>query len=171
MPSLPKKILSITFLGIVCFLQTNAQNNQKALVAEVGKNGLVFNIFYDQMFTNNKWGFHGGGGTTLINTNFELRTATLGLFKLFGKDKNFFELGFDLQYHFADQYQDDVKGVTLVAPASTYEGVYPFAILGYRHYSKKGLLHAGFSPGVVGDEFIPGAYIGYGLILNRKQNK
>ena len=47
--------------------------------------------------------------------------------------------------------------VWFLAPAGTYEGIYPFAVLGYGHYSKKGLLHTGFNPGDEDKEFIPGA--------------
>lgn len=165
-----KKYITIFFFA---FIQTQVigQNNTKTIIAEVGKNGLVFNLLYDHLFDQKKWGFHAGGGTTLINTNFELRTATVGLFKLIGKKQNFLELGLDAQYHYAYEYADDVKGVTLVAPVFTYEGVYCFAVIGYRHFTERRLFRIGFSPGVVEKEFIPGAYIGYGFIIKSKKPK
>ena len=164
------KYITIIFFS---FIQAQAigQNNTKTIIVEIGKNGLVFNLLYDHLFDQKKWGFHGGGGTTLINTNFELRTATVGLFKLIGKKQNFLELGLDAQYHYAYEYADDVKGATLVAPVFTYEGVYCFAVIGYRHFTERGLFRMGFSPGVVEKELIPGAYIGYGFILKRKKPK
>jgi len=165
-----KKYFTIIFFAFVQ-LQAIGQNNTKTIIVEFGKNGLVFNLLYDQVFDQKKIGFHVGGGTTLINTNFELRTATVGLFKLIGKKQNFLELGLDAQYHFASEYANDVKGVTLVAPVYTYEGVYCFAVIGYRHFTERRLFRIGFSPGVVETEFIPGAYIGYGFIIKRKKSR
>jgi len=163
-----RKYITLIFFALVQ-VQTIGQNNTKTIVVEFGKNGLVFNLLYDHLFDQKKWGFHVGGGTTLINTNFELRSATAGLFKLIGKKQNFLELGLDAQYHFAYEYANDVKGVTLVAPVFTYEGIYCFAVIGYRHFTERRLFRIGFSPGVVEQEFIPGVYMGYGFILNRKK--
>lgn len=158
------------YLVILIFGQAaNAQQqNIKVLFAEAGKNGLVFNVLYDHHFIKKKLGVHAGGGTTLINTNFELRTATIGACKLIGKKSTYLEIGFDLQYHFADEYADDVKGGTFVFPVKTYEGVFHFAIIGFRRYREKTAFRVGFAPGIVDKGFMPGAYIGFGSILNRK---
>ena len=161
----------ILFFCNPAFSQEPIHNNPKTIIAEFGKNGLVFNLLYDHYFAQKHFGFHAGGGTTLFNRRYELRTATIGFYFLIGKKREFYDLGLDLQYHYSDIYADDVRGFIFIDPPITYEGFYPFVIIGYRRYSDKGLFRIGFAPGIIEKEFITGAYVGYGVILNRKQPK
>ena len=147
------------------------QRNMKTIIGELGKNGLVFNLHYDHYFFKSHFGFHAGGGTTIFNRRFELRTLTAGFYFLIGKKNEFYDLGFEFQYHYADRHEDDVRGFIFVDPPDTYEGVFPFLTAGYRRYSKKGVLRLGFAEGYIRKEFITGAYVGYGIILNRKPTK
>lgn len=147
------------------------QKNMKTLIGEFGKNGLIFNLLYDHYFYKKHFGFHGGAGTTIFNHKFELRTVTAGFYFLIGRKNEFYDLGMELQYHYADLLADDVKGFIFVDPSVSYEGVFPFLTVGYRRYSKKGVLRLGLSEGLIKKEFITGAYVGYGIILNKRSSK
>ena len=147
------------------------QRNTKTLIGEIGKNGLVFNVLYDHYFYKEHFGLHGGAGTMIFSRLFELRTVTAGFYFLIGKKNEFYDLGFELQYHYTDLHADDVKGFIFADPSVSYEGVFPFLTTGYRRYSKKGVFRIGLAEGIIKGEFIIGAYVGYGIILNRNVSK
>ena len=66
----------------------------KALSFELGKTGIIFNLNYDQKFS--KFGFRIGAGS---NFNKYLKAITFGGgVYLMGKEKNFFEVGAELNY-------------------------------------------------------------------------
>ena len=161
-------LLFLLLIPNSAFSQNPIQKNMKTLIGEFGKNALVFNLLYDHYFFKNHFGFHAGAGTTLFSRKFELRTATMGFYFLFGKKNEFYDLGFDLQYHFADIHNNDVRGFILGGPLNSYEGVFPFLNFGYRRYSNKGVFRIGLAEGYIKREFITGAYVGFGIILNKK---
>ena len=167
-----KYFLLVILLTSHCVCAQNFNpKNPGTLIGELGKNGLVFNLLYDHYFSEEHFGFHAGGGTSIFNHYFELRTATIGFYFLIGRKKEFYDLGFEVQYHFADRHSDDQKGFILIDPPISYEGVYPFITVGYRRYSDRGVFRIGLAAGFIEKEFIAGPYVGYGIILNRKRTK
>ena len=67
----------------------------KALSLELGKTGIIFNLNYDQKFS--RLGFRVGAGS---NFNKYLKAITFGGggYYLIGKEKNFFEIGTEVNY-------------------------------------------------------------------------
>lgn len=134
----------------------------KALSFELGKTGIIFNLNYDQKFS--KFGFRIGAGS---NFNKYLKAITFGGggFYLMGKEKNFFEVGAELNYLSVEEFSNDQRSFSLIYPNHETKTFLANINLGYRNYFKKLLFRIGASPGVTKNEFIPGGYVSIGLIL------
>ena len=166
-----KSLLSILLLvSNLALSQDTVQSNMRTLIAEFGKNGLILNVLYDQYFFKSHFGFHAGAGTTIFNRRSELRSLTAGFYFLIGRKNEFYDLGMELQFHDAYIHADDVRGFYLFDPAETYRGVFPVLTVGYRSYSHKGVLRLGFAEGLINRIFVTGVYVGYGIILNRRDS-
>lgn len=163
-------IIPLLLITKMTFSQDSIWRNMKTIIGELGKNGLIPNLLYDHYFFKQHFGFHAGVGSTLFNKYFELRTATIGFYFLIGKKREFYDLGLELQYHYADNHAGDANRFILGSPIDSYKGVFPFLTVGYRRYSNKGVLRMGLAEGLINEEYIPGAYLGYGIILNRKKS-
>lgn len=137
-----------------------ARNN--AISIELGKTGLIFNLGFDHRFAGGKYGFRVIAGSNFVQY-LKAITAGAGGYRLFGKQKHFFELGLDIQYLSVEEISDDQKWLTLIYPDYSIKTAYPSLNLGYRGYMKRSLFRIGFSPGLISDELIPGGYISFGL--------
>jgi hypothetical protein len=110
-----KQVLS--FLMLLCTITGFAQPTTKAVYVEIGGAGLPFSFNYDTRF---KKGVNTGIGGRIGLGGFALEdekmlTVPVQLNWLFGKEKNFFELGFGatyLHYKGYSYYEDYVCGVT-----------------------------------------------------------
>ena len=88
-----------------------------------------------------------------------------GIFYLIGKQKNFFEIGAELNYLKINEVSDDQRGFSFVYPDYTTKTFLANLNLGYRAYFGKILFRIGASPCVTKNEFIPGGYLSVGLVL------
>ena len=143
--------------------QDTIEKNQ-AVILELGKNGLLFNLYYDHKLKHHNFGFRGGAGSNLGVYTFAF-TAGGGIFSLIGKNNKFFETGIDLHYFYVNSPQDDVVGLPLFFPTENTRSWYPSMNIGYRKYKRKSIFRAGISPGYIKPYFIPGAYVGWGKIF------
>ncbi len=156
-----KLILSLTF--VLIFSVINGQNIPvQSLSAELGKNGLIFNVIYDYQFSNSQFGFRMGAGSNFAKY-LRAYTATTGGYKLFGKRNNFFELGVDIQYLHIDEVSDDQKGFVLLYPDFSTQTLFPSLNIGFRKHFRKSMFRAGIAPGFTKHGFLPGAYLSFGL--------
>ena len=142
--------------------QQTIHGRSNSLSIELGKNGLIYNIIYDHRFKNKNLGVRVGAGS-----NFSKYLSAFvvggGGYYLVGKSTRFLELGADIQYLSVDEVSDDQKGLALVYPDYSTKTYYASFNLGYRRNGKSNLFRIGISPGFTKDDFIPGAYISYGM--------
>ena len=161
-----KHIVAIIVLIFISASFCNAQPTEKprfnALSFELGKNGLIYNLNFDQKFAKKNYGFRFGAGSNFAKY-LQAITVGGGAYHLFGRRHRFFELGMDIQYVFIDEISDDQKGFALLYPDYSIKTIYPSFNLGYRSYGKKTLLRIGLSPGLIDKDFFPGGYISYGV--------
>ena len=141
---------------------TQTANRNHAFAIELGKNGLIYNLAYDQKFKNNNFGFRLNAGSN-FSKHLNAIVAGGGGFYLIGKTRDFLELGLDLQYLTVDEVSDDQQGVTLLYPDYSIKTYYVSVNFGYRRFGKKDLIRIGFSPGWIKDGFVPGGYMAWGL--------
>ena len=151
--------LAFLFISIISLAQ---EKKTQSLSAELGKNGLLAGIIYDYQFSRSQFGFRAGAGTNFAKY-LKASTATLGGYKLFGKDNKYFELGADIQYLYIDEVSDDQKGFVLLYPDFSTSTLYPSLNIGFRKYAKKSIFRAGLSPGFTKHGFLPGAYLSFGF--------
>lgn len=149
--------------GNIGYCQDMIEKNQ-AVIFELGKNGLLYNLNYDHKLKHHNFGFRGGAGSNLGAYTFAL-TVGGGIYTLIGKKNKFFETGIDLHYLYVNSPQDDVVGLPLFFPTENTRSWYPSMNIGYRKYKRKSIFRAGISPGYIKPFFIPGAYVGWGKIF------
>ncbi len=155
------KRFSLVIIFFTFYTCINAQPI-KALSIEIGKTGIIFNAYYDHKFS--KFGFRLGAGS---NFNKYLRATTFGGggFYLQGKEKNFLEIGADLNYLIVEEISDDQRSFSFIYPDYETKTFLASINLGYRLYTRQLLFRIGISPGVTKNDFIPGGYISLGVIL------
>jgi len=129
---------------------------------ELGKTGLIYNLDFDHKFQNKDFGFHINIGSNFAKYLSAFSTGTGGYY-LLGKRNDHFELGIDLNYLVVDEVSDDQKGFVLLYPDYSIKTFYASANIGYRRYGHRTLFRIGISPGFIKNDFLPGAYISYGL--------
>ena len=162
-----KNIVLTVFVAFFCVTLCNAQTRAKptsTLSFELGKTGLIYNLNFDQRFAGKNFGFRLGAGSN-FNRYLNAKVFGGGGYYLFGKQSRFLEIGLDLQYLMIDEVSDDQKGFSFIYPDYSIKTLYPSLNLGYRVYGKKTAFRAGFSPALINNDFIPGGYISFGLIL------
>ena len=135
-----------------------------ALSFELGKTGLIYNLNFDHKFAKSNFGFRFGAGTNFSQTLNATMVGAGGYF-LVGRQSHFLETGVDIQYLIIDEISDDQKGFSFVYPDHSTKAPYVSLNLGYRRYGERTMFRVGLSPGLVGNEFIPGGYISYGFLL------
>ena len=159
-PCLITLLAATLLISLVKGQSTSSKLN--ALSIEVGKTGLIYSLNYDHVFEKMNFGFRLGAGSNFAKY---LNGVMIGggAYKLFGKNKHFFELGIDLHYLEVDETSDDQKGLPLLYPDYSVKTAYLSLNLGYRSYGKSTLFRVGFSPGYLDNKFVPGGYtsIGY----------
>jgi hypothetical protein len=77
----------------------------------------------------------------------------------------FLKTGVDIQYLIVDEVRDDQKGFAFVYPDYSTKTPYLSLNLGYRSYGNRTMFRVGLSPGLIGNDFVPGCYISYGLLF------
>jgi hypothetical protein len=149
-----------------CSAQTKEAPKLNGVSFELGKTGLIYNLNFDHKLVSSNYGFR-----VNVGSNFDqyLNIITLGVggYYLFGKIKNYLELGLDLQYLVADKVSDDQMSFAsvFVYPDYSIRTIYPSINLGYRRYGKRTLFRIGLSPGFINGEFIPGGYLSFGFLF------
>ncbi len=155
------KLICSLFL-LFLFMESKSQNKPvQSLSAELGKNGLITNIIYDYQFSKFQFGFRVGAGTNFAKY-IQARTITAGGYKLFGKGKDLFELGIDIQYLDVNEVSDDQRGIPTIYPDYSTKTLYSSLNIGFRKYNKKSMFRIGIAPGITNDGFLPGAYLSFG---------
>ena len=155
--------LFFSFGLLLLFIVSNAQSKPvQSLSVELGKNGLIVSLIYDYKFSESQFGFRAGAGSNFAKY-LRAYTVTAGGYKLFGGTNSFFELGIDIQYLDIDEVSDDQKGFVLLYPNFSTQTLFTSLNLGFRKYSKKSILRAGFAPGFTKHGFLPGAYLSFGV--------
>ncbi len=148
----------------ISIAQTTEKPNLNAISFELGKTGFIYNLNFDHKFSNKKFGFRLGLGSSL-GRNRNHFTYGGGSYYLFGNQNKFFELGLDLQYLRVEDITDDVISFASIFVYPTFEikTIYPSLNLGFRKYGVKSMFRIGFSPGIIDNKFIPGGYISQGF--------
>ncbi len=161
-----KHKITATFIMFFLFLICNAQelSNQKnnALSLELGKSGLIYNLNFDHKFQDRSYGLRYGLGSNLSKNLHAFMTGGGGYY-LVGHATNFFELGIDLNYLSIEEISDDQKGISLLYPNYPIKTFYASANVGYIRYGRKTLFRIGAAPGIIKHDFLPGAYVSFGL--------
>jgi hypothetical protein len=157
-----KIIFTIICAGLCSSAVCQQVTSAKAISFELGKIGFIYNLNYDQKFS--QFGFRLGAG---YNFGKYLQAATIGggMYYLAGKRRKFFEIGPELHYLSVDEISDDQRGISLIYPNYPTKTFLASMNLGYRSYSKKILFRTGISPSLTKNEFIPGGYISVGLFF------
>jgi hypothetical protein len=88
-----------------------------------------------------------------------------GPYFLVGQTNNFLEMGIDVYYLVVDEVSDDQKGFAIVYPNYSVQSYYATFNLGYRHISTTKLYRIGISPGFIKNDFVPGAYLSFGILF------
>ncbi len=137
--------------------------SRKILSYELGKTGLVHNLYFDNKLSNSSYGYRVGVGNNLSGQLF-FGKLSIGFYKLMGKKNKFFEFGLDIDRIVVESYSSDTPGLgNLAFPDYTTKIFSPNLNIGYRSYSKKGrLFRIGISP-FYADKFLLGGYISFGL--------
>ncbi len=159
-----KSLLTPFTAILVSVTLCNAQTTEKvnAVSFELDKTGLIYNITFDHKAATKNFGFRVGAGSNFAQYLNAISVGGGGYY-LVGKTRHLLELGLDLQYLIVDEVSDDQKGFSFVYPGYSIKTFYPSLNLGYRAYGKRTLFRIGFSPGVIDNEFVPGAYTSIGL--------
>jgi hypothetical protein len=136
----------------------------RSLNVGIGNNGLVVNLYYDQTIKTKNYGFRIGAGSNFAKYLKEI-TGSAGFYYLIGRKGNFFETGLDAAYLSIEENSGDQKGFTFLMPDKTISSFYGSMNLGYRLVGHKFVFRIGAAPGIVKNNFIPGAYTSIGIIL------
>lgn len=150
------------FAITICQAQKDPISKNNALSFELGKSGLVYNLNFDHKFHDKKIGFRVDIGSFFSKYLNSITTGG-GFYYLFGQKINFFETGIDLNYLGVTKRSDDQLGVPLFYPNYPVKTYYASVNFGYRKYGQKTLFRIGISPGIIKNNFIPGAYVSFGL--------
>jgi hypothetical protein len=159
-----KVFISLILLLIFSRLHSQQKPALRSFNIELGKNGMVTNLYYDQVIKNKNYGFRLGAGSNFARYLREV-TGTVGGYYLVGKRSNFFETGIDLAYLSIEKNSDDQVANNFLKPNKPISGFYSTINLGYRMVGKKFLFRIGIAPGMVKDEFIPGAFTSIGIFF------
>jgi hypothetical protein len=153
------------FYAIFCSAQKKfwPQDNN-AVSFELGKSGLIYNFTFDHKFQNQNFGFIIGLGSNLAKY-LNLFKIGGGPYFLVGQTNNFLEMGIDVYYLVVDEVSDDQKGFAIVYPNYSVQSYYATFNLGYRHISTTKLYRIGISPGFIKNDFVPGAYLSFGILF------
>ena len=159
-----RTILFCLFVSISVYCSGQGTSNTKlnSISFELGKNGLIYNLYFDRRLTGKPYGFRFGMGSNLAQY-LSAKSVGVGAYHLVGKRRRFFESGVELQYLMIDEVSDDQKGLAFLYPDHSTNGFAPFLNLGYRHAGNFGLFRIGLSPGLIDGKFVPGGYISYGI--------
>lgn len=136
----------------------------RSLNIGIGNNGLVVNLYYDQTIRTKNFGFRIGAGSNFAKYLKEI-TGSGGFYYLIGEDGNFFETGLDAGYLSIEENSKDQKGFTFLMPDKAISSFYGSINLGYRLVGHKFMFRIGAAPGIIKNNFIPGAYTSIGIIL------
>lgn len=168
-----KQIYITIFLIVFLSFKSISQNlvSRKILSYELGKTGLVHNLYFDNKISNSSYGYRVGIGNNLSGEIF-FGKFSIGVYKLMGTKNKFFELGIDIDRIVVETYSSDQIGLgNLVYPDYTTKIFSPNLNIGYRSYSKKGrLFRIGISPFYI-NKFLLGGYISFGLKDFKMKNK
>jgi hypothetical protein len=160
-----KQIFIPICLFILFSFKCVSQNysSKKILSYELGKTGLVHNIYFDNKFSNSSYGYRVGVGNNLSGELF-FGKLSIGFYKLMGNKNRFFEFGIDIDRIVVESNSSDTPGLgSLAFPDYTTKIFSPNLNIGYRSYSKKGrLFRIGISP-FYANKFLLGGYISFGL--------
>jgi len=153
----------ITLFFFTNLFSQDKKIQQNSLALELGKSGLIYNLFFDKLFNDALFGIKVG-----LGSNFGKYTRALmfqaGGYRLFGKKNRFFETGIDLHYLDINEESDDQFGISsFVYPNYSTNTLYITFNAGYRNIYRKTIFRIGASPGFTKKEFIPGGYISFGL--------
>lgn len=156
----------VSFLSNECSSQRLDRLANNAISVEIGKNGLIWNLAFDHKFNDKKFGFRFSTGSNFLRY-LNAFNAGGGIYFLAGSRKNYLELGVNFEYLKIDQISDDqVDFLSLfLDPRYPVKGLYTSVNIGFRSYFTIGVLRIGVSPGFIKNDFIQGAYIGYGFQL------
>jgi len=157
-------LLLLTFYASFSRAQTFQKFKPNALILEIGKTGLLYNLSFDHRFKDHHAGVRVGIGSNFAKYLNAFSTGG-GAYYLFGKSERSFELGVDLNYLSVNEISDDQKGFALIYPSYTIKTFYASLNCGYRKYKNKSLFRIGISPGIIKTALIPGGYISYGFIF------
>ncbi len=164
-----KRKILVLFLLFFVFGFGKAQTVDKirnnALSFELGKTGLIYNISFDHRYLRNKKGQM--GLRILAGSNFgkyfNAFTVGGGIYFLFGRNKDFFEMDLAATYLKYERISNDQRGVILVYPNHSFSENYMPLSLGYRKELRKKLFRIGISGGFIQNDFIAGGYLSYGF--------
>ncbi len=163
-----KSILATFWLLIIGTILCNAQAAEKtklnAVLLELGKTGLIYNIVLDHKFKEKSFGIRVDIGLHTARY-LTLLTTGAGGYYLVGKSKSVLELGIDVNYLSVNDVSEDVKEIPLVYPDYSVKTLYTSLNIGYRKYSDKTLFRIGISPGFIKSGFVPGGYISFGFMF------
>jgi hypothetical protein len=154
-------VLVMLCSSTLSFSQTTKKKN--AVSFELGKTGMIFNLAYDRMLSD-RVGLRASVGSNFTRYLGAI-TSGAGAFYLIGKNKHTLELGANLNYLEVNEVSDDQRSGTIIFPDHTIKTWHANMNVGYRMYGAKSIFRVGVSPGFIKEGFIPGAYIGYGLVF------
>lgn len=155
-------ILYLLFAFTISKAQTGNHSGNNALSFEVGKTGLIYNVNFDHRFQKNNFGFRLGMGSNFAKY-LQAFTSGAGGYYLIGQEKNFLELGIDLNYLSVDEISNDQRSITFLYPDYPIKTFYTSANIGFRNYGKRTLFRIGVSPGFIKNDFLTGGYISIGF--------
>src|SRR5215213_4234967 len=135
-----------------------------AISFELGKSGLIYNLTFDHKFKGRNFGVIVGAGSNLAKYLNAFKIGG-GPYFLVGQIKHFLEMGIELHYLIVDEVSDDQKGFAIVYPNYSVKSYYATFNLGYRLIGNRNLFRIGISPGFIKDDFVPGAYISFGILF------
>lgn len=154
----------LLFSVITSSAQTSEKLKHNALSFELGKTGLIYNLFLDHKVESKNFGFRAGAGSN-FGKHINILSLGGGGYYLLGKTKKYFETGLDIHYLIVTEESDDQRGFSSIFLYPNYATrmIYPSLNFGYRYYGKNTMFRVGFSPGIIQSKLIPGGYISYGI--------
>lgn len=161
------KQIFISFFLIVFFTSKSVSQNlpyRKTLSYELGKTGLIHNLYFDNKLSNSSYGYRVGIGNNL-GSYLYLGKVSIGTYKLFGSKNKFFELGIDVDKILVSKDSDDQIGLgNFVYPNYTTDVIVPNFNIGYRSYSQKGrLFRIGLSACIISNSVFLGGYLSFSI--------
>lgn len=159
--------LFIVFLFIFSSQYGITQINKPAVHAlyiELGKNGIVANIYYDHKLSGTNFGFRVGLGSNFAKYLSET-TGSIGGYYLVGGKTHYLETGVDAGYLSIHEISDDQRGFTFIVPYENTNSFYATFNAGYRVVGKHMIFRLGVAPGIIKNDIIPGAYISIGAVF------